>query len=186
MIIIGITGTDGAGKGTVVEHLVAHHDFTHYSSRETIAAVAIEHGLPITRQQLRLTANELRGQFGDDYVVRRSYEAAIRDGATRIIIESVRTIAEADFLRTQGAIMLAVDADPAVRYERVQARRSETDRVSYETFLNHEALEANDPDPHGMQKIRVMAGADTTIFNNGSVTELTTAVDAFIANYIDR
>jgi dephospho-CoA kinase len=32
-MIIGITGTDGAGKGAVVDYLVAQKGFTHYSGR---------------------------------------------------------------------------------------------------------------------------------------------------------
>ena len=36
MRIIGITGTMGAGKGTVVEYLVAKHGFKHYSARSVL------------------------------------------------------------------------------------------------------------------------------------------------------
>ena len=32
-MIIGITGTDGSGKGTVVDYLVEQKGFKHYSAR---------------------------------------------------------------------------------------------------------------------------------------------------------
>lgn len=179
-MLLGITGSDGAGKGTVVDYLVTKHGFVHYSSRDTIAEVVTERGLPITREQLRLTANELRAAYGDDYVVRRSFEAVRRDNATRAIIESVRTLAEADFLRSQGAVLIAVDAEPDIRYRRVQQRRLPTDHVTFEAFVAHEALENNDPDPHGMQKATVMAGADYLITNNGSLADLTATIDAVL------
>ena len=34
MIVIGITGTIGAGKGTIVEYLVEKKGFLHFSVRE--------------------------------------------------------------------------------------------------------------------------------------------------------
>lgn len=181
MTVIGITGTDGAGKGTVVDHLVRVYGFVHYSSRSFIAEAATAKGIELTRNNLRLTANELRAAYGDDYVVRQAYEQATRDGASRVIVESIRALAEANFLKSEGGVLLAVDADPAIRYERVQARRQSTDQVSLETFLAHEEMEKNDPDPHGMQKAKVMEMADYTIMNNGSLANLEAEVTRFIA-----
>lgn len=170
-MIIGITGTDGAGKGTAVAYLV-DQGFTHYSSRQFILTHIEKVGLPTTRNQMRLTANELRRQHGNEFVVRQAYEAAARDGVEYAVIESIRAVAEAEFLKAKGGVLLAVDADERIRYERVQARRSESDQVSFAEFKRHEALEREDPDPHGMQKAAVMAMADFTVHNNGTVEEL--------------
>lgn len=182
-MIIGITGSDGAGKGTVVEYLTEAHGYAHYSSRSFILEHIARQGLEPTRNQMRLTANELRKEFGNDFVVRQAYDAAERDGVAHAVIESIRALAEAEFLAAQGGVLLAVDADPEIRYERVQARRSESDQVSYEEFLRHEELERNDPDPNGMQKAAVMERADHTIMNDGSLGELTAAVDDFLARF---
>ena len=76
--------------------------------------------------------------------------------------------------------MLAVDADASVRYKRVQERRSESDKVDFNTFLAHEALEKNDPDPNGMQKARVIEMADYVIMNDGTITELEEKVKKFL------
>ena len=179
-MIIGITGTDGAGKGTVVEHLVSHHNFAHYSSRDFITEEIIKLGLPLDRNQLRLTANDLREQFGNDVIVRKAYEKATAENAHMVVIESIRTLAEVEYLKAHGGILLAVDAEPEVRFARVQGRRSETDKVTYEQFLAHEALENDDPNPHGMQKAKVMAAADYTIKNSTDKKDLAREVEKFI------
>ena len=80
--------------------------------------------------------------------------------------------------------MLAVDADKTIRFARVQARRSETDKVTFEEFIAHEMLEENDPNPHGMQKQKVMEQADYTIINNGTTEDLYSTIENFLNIYL--
>lgn len=180
-MILGITGTDGAGKGTVVEYIVSEKGFTHYSARTLLIEELEKRGLPVDRNQMRLVANDLRAQYGNDYVVQFYLERAQLSPSVNIVIESIRTLDEAKTLRAAGGILVAVDADQKIRYERVQARRSESDKVSFEQFVEHEALEMNDPDPHGMQKAKVIARADYVIMNNGTFDELRQEVERVFA-----
>jgi len=182
-MVIGITGTDGAGKGTVVHYLVTKYGYTHYSSRDFITEEIERQGLPLSRSQMRLTANEMREAGGNDIVVVKALERARAEGKTNVVIESVRALAEASYLKAHEGVILAVDADPKVRFERVQNRRSATDKVTYEQFLKHEELEKNDPNPHGMQKALVMERADFTIANSKSIADLQMQVDGFMEQF---
>ena len=183
-MIIGITGTDGAGKGAVVDYLVKEKGYAYYSSRSFILEQIQKEGLPTTRNQMRLTANKMRKEYGNEFVIKQAYEKAEKNNEKNVVIESLRAVAEGKYLKEKGGILIAVDADQSVRYDRVQERRSESDQVSFEEFIAHEELERNDPDPHGMQKGKVMDMADYTILNEGSFITLHTQIEEVLQKIV--
>ena len=179
-MILGITGTDGAGKSTVVAYLVEQKRFVHKHVRTMLLKEADKKGLPHDRESMRLVANMLRKDNGDDFVVRRFLDEAREERLTNVIVDSVRTIAEAECLKAAGGILLAIDADQKLRYERITGRNSESDHVTFEEFVRQEELENNDSDPHGMQKAAVMQMADYHLINNGSLEELHTDIERLL------
>lgn len=185
-MLIGITGTDGSGKGTVVEYLVEQKGFAHYSAREYIVEEIKKRGLPIDRNQMRLVGNDLRRIHGMGHIVTHYLSEIKKNGDKNAVIESIRECTAAEYLKKEGGILLAVDADQTVRYSRVQERRSESDRVSFEQFVGHEALEMNDPDPHGMQKQKVIGMTDYTIQNNGTHEELHVQIEKVYQEILKR
>lgn len=176
-MIIGITGTDGAGKGTVVDYLVQEKGFEHYHARTLFIAEIEKQGLPNDRAHMRLVGNQLRAQHGNDFIVRLFLKQAATSGDAYVVIDSIRALAEAETLKANGGILLAVDADQKLRYQRVQARQSSSDQVTFEQFQEQEALESDDPDPSGMQKAKVIEMADHVIENNGTLEELQQQVE---------
>ncbi len=179
-MIIGITGTDGAGKGTVVDYLVKTKGFVHYHGRKLFIEEIEKQGLENNRASMRLVANELRRIHGDDVIVKLFLQQAKERGDVNIIIDSIRATAEAETLKANRGILLAVDADRKIRYERITARGSSSDNVTFEEFVALEEREMNDPDPHGMQKAKVIAMAYYTIENNTSQEDLYIQVEDFL------
>ena len=174
---IGITGTDGAGKGVAVDYLLKHKGFTHYHGRALFIQEIERRGLENSRISTRLVANEIRKKYGNDAIVKLFLEQAKEKGDTKIVIDSIRATAEAGTLKKNGGVLLSIDADQRLRYERIVARGSGTDNVSFEEFVEQEELEMDDPDPHGMQKRAVIEMADYTIMNDGALEELHAKID---------
>lgn len=182
-MILGITGTIGAGKGTVVDYLVGK-GFKHYSVREAITEEIVRRGLPVNRDTMNEVATDMRKKHGASYFGDVLWERAAADGAKDFIIESIRTTMEANRVKSKGGFILVVDAPEAVRYERIRGRGSETDSVSLEEFRKQEAREmtSENPDDPSYMNIRgVMDMKDATIVNDGTLEELGSRVDAALA-----
>ena len=60
MKIIGITGTLGAGKGTIVDYLKEHYGYRHYSVRGYLIEEAQRRGMELNRDTFVVVANDLR------------------------------------------------------------------------------------------------------------------------------
>ncbi len=178
MVIFGITGTNGAGKGTVARYLQGK-GFRQYSVREFLIEEIERRGMPVNRDSMIEVANDLRKKHGPSYILDTLFERALRAGGNAVI-ESVRTVGEVEELKRKGMLLLAVDADPNIRYSRVQFRKSETDHVSFEKFMEDEERESYGDDPARQNLRHTVAMADYTLNNDGSEEDLYRQTDAIL------
>lgn len=184
-MILGITGTIGAGKGTVVDYLVKEKGFTHYSVREAITEEILRRGLPVNRTTMNEVATDLRKNNVPAYYTHLFMERAQKEGARDYIMESIRNVREAENIKKHGGFIIVVDADEQARYERIKGRGSHTDDVTFEEFQAQEAREmtSEDPsDPAYMNMRGVMDMADATIRNDGTLKELHARIDEALAS----
>lgn len=181
MIIIGITGTLGSGKNTVVEYLVSKYGFKHYSGPEWLKEEAARRGMPINRDSQHFIGNELRAKYGAGHLAEMTYQRA-KEGGQNAVIESYRAVGEVETMKAKPEpfYLLAVDADPKLRYERILGRGSFKDHVSFEKFIADEEREMNDTTPGGMEIARCMQMADGRVDNNGDIENLYKQIDDFI------
>lgn len=169
-MIIGLTGTLAAGKGEIVEFL-KEKGFRHYSVREFLIREIKERGLEVNRDNMVLVANQLREMHSPSYIAERLYEEAKND-KVNCIIESLRTVGEINALKEKGEfVLLAVDANTGIRYVRSQSRKSETDKISFERFIEDEKREMFSDDPNKQNLSECIKLADFRIDNNGSLEE---------------
>lgn len=176
-MIIGITGTIGAGKGTVVDYLVKNKGFKHFSARALIVEEIEKRGLENNRDNMVIVGNDLREKYGSGYMAEELFRRAKESGENGII-ESLRAVGEVETLRNKGEfVLLAVDADSKIRYERIVNRGTTTDNVSFEKFLADEAKEMDSTDLNKQNLKKCIEMADFIIENNGTMEELNSKIN---------
>ena len=178
MLIIGITGTLGAGKGTIVKYLIDKYGFKHFSVRDYLKKKALDRGiLTPDRDIFTKIANELREQHSPSFIVDELFLQAIREG-NNAIIESIRSPGEIASLQKKGEfVLLAIDALPEIRYKRIRERKSETDDISFDTFIQNEQREMQSENLYHQNLSACINQADFIIENNGTVRELQHRID---------
>ncbi|GHW02938.1 hypothetical protein AGMMS50249_7240 [candidate division SR1 bacterium] len=170
MKIIGITGPQSSGKGTVVDFLKSE-GYEHLSVRSFLTDEIIKRGLTIDRDNMRDVANDLRSKFGPSYIIEQLFQKAKESGKPTII-ESIRCVGEIETLRKESDFfLLGIDADQKIRYERAINRGSETDHISRQKFQEQENAEMNNSDPTKQNISECMKMADLIITNNGTIAE---------------
>lgn len=149
--IIGITGMNGAGKTTVADILRKQFYVGYYEVRKFIECERVRRGLPEGRDSLVFVANDLRQKHGADYIMKSLAQKAEKDrGCNPSIIESIRCLGEVEALSERYGdkfVLVGVDASIEIRYPRVLARESQTDKIDFDTFRQHEAREMCQEDP---------------------------------------
>ncbi len=185
MKIIGITGTLGAGKGTIVDYLITQHHYMHFSVRGYLIKLLTQKGLEINRDTMVETANNLRAIHGPSFIAEELFKEACLSGQN-CIIESIRTLGEVNALRLKGNFkLIAVDANRELRYQRITERASETDKVSYQTFVDNEEREMDSTDPNKQNIGACMALADIKFSNDRSLIDLYKDIDLAFEKFDD-
>ncbi len=146
--LIGLSGTNGSGKDTVGHLLEDQHDYLFISVTDLLREELTRRQLPIDREHLRELSAEWRRSFGMGVLVDRAVtQFAQQKGAyAGLVLASLRNPLEADRVHELGGAMVWIDADPHVRYARIQANaatrgRGGEDDKTYEQFLDEEQAE---------------------------------------------
>ena len=150
--IIGIAGSNGSGKDTIGGLLAEKHNFLFVSLTDFLREELKKHQLPNTREQTRSLSTKWRRQYGLDILVRKALKV-YKDQESLyagLAMASLRNEGEADAIHDLGGLIIWVDADPMVRYRRIQENfrgeeRAINDRKTFEEFIEDEQAEMELP-----------------------------------------
>lgn len=173
--LIGLTGTNGAGKGEIAAFFAAR-GFQIFSLSDLIREELEKEGRPLSRNNMIRTGNTLRRRFGADVLARR----ILKRIRSRSVIDSIRNPREVECLRTHpGFILLAVDAPASIRFKRVQDRGRLESASTLSEFTAKEKEEMS-ADGTAQQLHACMAMADHVIINDGLLQDLHRQLEIFL------
>ena len=177
-MILGVTGTNGSGKDTVIAFL-KNQGYSVFSCSDIIREEARARGKELTRDNLIAIGNELRQQQGHGVLAEKIAEKIRQEDLQDVAVNSIRHPAEVDALRQfEEFSLIAVNSPVEVRYARIQKRQQNNeDAVSFEQFKQQEQIIGQGAQ---QQLGSTMASADKHIDNDGSVEELHKNVYKFI------
>lgn len=177
-MLIGVVGPFAAGKTAFLD-VCREHGVQVLSSSDMIREEADRRGLPKDRVTLQAVANDLRMRHGPGILAQWCLDRATGDAA----VDGIRNPGEVEVLRRHGALIIGVDADPRVRFERAMCRQATTGRLenatTFEEFIARENAERT-ADPNGQQLHTVFAMADCIVMNNGTEEELRRKIERLL------
>ena len=179
-MIIGIGGTNGAGKDTVAQLLVETYGFMFAGATEMFVAELQKRGWPTDREHKSKLSAEWRREMGMSAIVDKAlaaYDAEPVGKYKGLAVGSLRHPGEVDRVHELKGIVLWIDADPQIRYQRISSGnrgRGLEDDKTYEVFLAEEQREMTPTgDAATLNMSAVKERADKILFNNSSdLTEL--------------
>lgn len=179
MIVIGLVGEKGSGKGTFATYLaeiikpkrlasVRFSDLLY----ETLGAWHISP----TRTNLQKIAVVMDGAYGVGTLSHAIHERVSKLDADIVVIDGVRWETDVALVRRFPKNMLVyITASPRIRYERTIARAEKADEAntSFEQFMQEEQAANETSIP------KFGATADYTIRNEGTMEEYKDAIGSF-------
>ncbi|NOR15966.1 MAG: AAA family ATPase [Candidatus Aminicenantes bacterium] len=173
--LIGLTGTNAAGKGEAAAFFI-EHGYVYFSLSDLIREELQQKQLEITRDNLIKTGNRMREDFGPDILARRILERVKDDS----VIDSIRNPHEIQHLRSHpNFVLLALDAPVEIRYERAQKRGRNESAASLRAFIHKESEEMTDQ-ATAQQLKTCMQMANFTVINDGTLDDLQKQLEAFL------
>lgn len=173
--LIGLTGTNGSGKGEVARFF-KKKGYLYFSLSDEIREELLRRGEAVSRDSLIRMGNELRERFGGDVLARRVLERI----TGRAVVDSIRNSKEVAYLRKQkGFVLLGVDAPLELRYQRIKARGRDESASTLEEFAAKEREEMAGTE-NGQQLQACLEMADVMIINEGDLADLDRKLEALL------
>ena len=135
LMIVGLTGTLGSGKGVIADFL-KNKDMIYLSLSDEVREEARNRKIELTRENLQNLGNSMREKEGNGVLARRVIKKIKSQKYTNAIVDGIRNPEEvAELKKLQKFFLIAVDALREIRFKRLAARNRESDPKTWEDFL---------------------------------------------------
>jgi len=123
----------------------------------------------------------LRELEGPAAVAKRCIPKVKEANGRIVVIDGVRSLAEVEIFRKHfpNFVLVALHASPETRYQRLSRRKRSDDPTNWETFMERDQREL------GVGMGAVIAAADHTIMNEGTLVQLKTEIRTVMKEMVD-
>lgn len=176
-IILGFVGPLASGKEEAKKYLEKNYGAGSHRFSMMLRDILNRLYLPITRENMQDLSLDLRQRFGGDTLARVIAEDVKNDPREIIVVDGVRRLADIVSLKdVPGFYLVAIDAKPRTRYERLIKRGENADdnQKTYEEFMIDCQKEPE------LEIPTVMAQAKFHLDNNGDLAQLHKQIDDLI------
>jgi dephospho-CoA kinase len=170
-------GSLASGKETTKKYLGEKYNAKDCRFSTILRDVLERVTVPNSRENLQKISTLLRANFGENLLAKAIAMDASKLDADIVVIDGVRRFTDIEHLNElPNFILVKIDADPKVRYERMKLRNENEgdNKKTFEQFLEDHNAEADKQIPE------VMKTAKYTIDNSGTLEDLYKQIDEII------
>ncbi|TSC67110.1 MAG: dephospho-CoA kinase, CoaE [Parcubacteria group bacterium Gr01-1014_73] len=178
-IILGLVGPIASGKDASKKYLEKKYGASGCRFSSILRDILERIDLPNSRENMQGLSTILRQKFGEDILAKAIAADAVKFKSNIVVVDGVRRSADIKFLnKIQGFALVAIDAIPKIRYERLvkRAENAGDAKKTYKQFLKDHQYETELAVPTLMKK------AKFKLDNNGSFADLYKQIDKLIKN----
>lgn len=176
-IVIGLTGPQAAGKGTIAAYLKDRYGAASFRFSSPLWSVLDYLGIAPTRDALIKLSEILRSTFGEEILAVGLAQQIKQTENTFIVVDGVRRSEDITTLSNVSAFhLIGIDAPPEIRYERALARNEKPEEatITYEQFL---AVEQRSTE---VTARALLPKAEIILDNSGTREQLVAQMDIFL------
>ena len=182
-MIIGLTGKNASGKGEAANYLKTK-GFIYYSLSDVIREEATKRNLEHSRDNLINLGNELRENFGPNYLAKQINEKIkqqLKNNKNKnFIIDSIRNPHEAkELIKNKDFVLVGIDAPIELRFKRLLERNRLGDAKTLKDFKQQEQRENLKSDTN-QQLDKTFKMSNKIILNDNSLEELHKKIDKLL------
>lgn len=172
-MIIGLTGSLGAGK-SIVSDFLKEKGFVYLSLSDELREIAKERKIELIRKNLQDLGNWLRENFGVGILAEKVLDKIQNQEYKRAIVDGIRNPAEIKVLRQlKNFFLVSVDASQEIRFQRLISRNRESDPKTWEEFVEVDDRDKGIGELETGQAVeKCMKQADFVLINPGSLEEI--------------
>jgi dephospho-CoA kinase len=182
-IIIALAGPIASGKDVTKKYIEEKYQAKSVKFSQILRDVLNRISVPVERENMQLLSTILRQNFGEDLLARNIAEDAKNIDASIVILDGVRRSADIEYAeKLPGFVLIKIDADPKIRYERAVLRNENVGDAekTFEQFLTDHETEADKEVPVVMQK------ATLSLDNNKDFESLYEQIDVLMSKIISH